>query len=310
MEYVYTFNYPPAQKDLWILEGKYLFCQTLKSKVLLTKNNIPCDTSIFIKAKIDVYHKDSDFDVLLEKIKQTKYQYSSYKVIYLKNEQNHEDYQETLTWCNQVSKCIEGKNLMREQDHTLAVTKLGDEWIFGYYYHGVPSWQKYFKKPYTFSNALDLRLARTVVNIAGRNDMHISLVDPCCGMGSVVLEALSLGYEMKGYDISKEISFKARKNLIYFGYDPDIVQRSAIEQIDVKYDCAIIDIPYNLYTPITHEEQCSILRSARKIADKLILISYDYMDKELLDVGFEIESYCVVKKTEFVSFERKIYVCV
>lgn len=310
MEYVYIFNYPPAQKDLWILESKYLFLEKLEDKVHISNIDVPCATSIFIKAKIDIYQRAHDFDILLKKIEESNYEYSSYKVIYLKNEKNHEDYQETLTWCNRISKCIQGKNLMREQEHTFAVTKIGDEWIFGYYYHGTPEWKKYYKKPYTFSNALDLRLARTVVNIAGMNQLDTTLVDPCCGMGSVVMEALALGYPIKGYDISKEISFKAKKNLMHFMFDPKIIENISIQEIEETYDCGIIDIPYNLYTPITHEEQCSIINSARKICKKLILISYDEMVEEIEMAGFEIENYCIVKKTEFVSFERKIYVCV
>ena len=42
-----------------------------------------------------------------------------------------------------------------------------------------------------FSNSLDIRLARTLINIAGENDQTKTMIDPCCGMGTVVLEATS-----------------------------------------------------------------------------------------------------------------------
>lgn len=38
---------------------------------------------------------------------------------------------------------------------TIAITKLEDQWLCGYYHHGVPSWQKHDDKPNTFSNSLD-----------------------------------------------------------------------------------------------------------------------------------------------------------
>lgn len=48
--------------------------------------------------------------------------------------------------------------------------------------------------PIPFSNSLDIRLARTLINIAGENDISKTIIDPCCGMGTVVLEGLALGY--------------------------------------------------------------------------------------------------------------------
>ena len=59
---------------------------------------------------------------------------------------------------------------MSKPKHTIALTKVNDLWIIGYYHHGVPSWKKYDDKPNTFSNSLDIRLARTLINIAGEND--------------------------------------------------------------------------------------------------------------------------------------------
>ena len=111
----------------------------------------------------------------------------------------------------------------------------------------------------TFSNSLDIRLARTLINIAGENDQTKTMIDPCCGMGTVVLEGLALGYSIKGFDISRDISWKARCNLNHFGFDG--------------------------------------------------LVSYEQMDQEIKQAGFEIRNRILRKKTEFVKFGRYIYVC-
>ncbi len=307
--YLYQFNWPPAQKDLCKLEAKYLFNVDLEDKILITSTNICVDTSVFIKAKIDIYCCEESESILLDKLKQQNIQLDSYKVIYLKNETTHIDYEYSLKMCNQVSKCFTGKIQMKEPETTIAITNVNNIWYVGKYYHGIPSWRNYMKKPYTFSNALDLRLARTVVNIAAKNDPTRSIIDPCCGMAGVVLEGLALGYTICGFDISREVSYKGRLNVEYYGYDPMLINRSDIKDIQGHYDVAIIDIPYNLYAPITHQQQCDILSAARKICDMFILISYDDMTKEVCEAGFTIEDYCVVKKTEFTSFERKIFVC-
>lgn len=309
MDYLYQFNYPPEEEALFKLELKYLFKEEDQNRILLTNTNIPCNTSIFIKGKIKLLATSTTVEELTDLVQQLTLNYTSYKVIYLKNITTHSNYEDTLQWCNILSKVIGGKNVMREQETTLAITKLNDLFYFGVYDHGVPDWKHHHNKPNTFSNGLDLRLARTIINIAGQNDLSKTIVDPCCGMATVVLEGLRLGYSMRGYDISREIAFKARKNVEYYGYDGSIIERGDINLIDGKYDVVIIDIPYNLYGPITHEEQCNIILSARRLGKKFILISYDEMDKELIDAGFEIIDLCRVRKTMFTKFERKVYVC-
>ena len=174
----------------------------------------------------------------------------------------------------------------------------------------VPSWKKHDKKPHTFSNSLDIRLARTLINIAAGDNEKIKIVDPCCGMGTVVLEGLALGLDIEGFDISREISWLARKNLKYFGYDEYLINKVSIHDLQKHYDVAIMDIPYNLYTPITYQEQCQIIQSSRKICDKMIMVTFENMSKEINQAGFLIIDSCLRKKTEYVKFGRYIYVCI
>ncbi|MBM6841356.1 methyltransferase [[Clostridium] spiroforme] len=307
-EYFYLFNYPPEDRDLCHLECQYLFHQPFQ-QCLVTSRNIDVDTSVFIKAKIDIWAFDQDFLQLMEKVKAMHKVYERFKVIYLKNPKVHVDYQESLKRCQDISWYIDGSVDMAHPLHTIALTKLDQGWYIGYYHHGVPSWKKHDSKPHTFSNSLDIRLARTLINIAGENDFSKTLVDPCCGMATVVLEGLALGYDIKGFDISREISWKARNNLIYFGYDGMKIRRQDIRECLQHFDVAIIDIPYNLYTPVTYLQQCQIIEAARKICDKLVLVSYEQMDQELQRAHFVIADKVLRKKTEYVKFGRYIYVC-
>lgn len=309
MKFLYIFNYPPEEEMLFKLEMKYLFKLNDIDRMLVTNIDIPCNTSIFIKSKIDIIASHTVISDLIEEVKNKHLSFNTFKVTYVKNTITHAPYNDTLFWCNTISKLIEGKNLMREQETTLGITKYLDTYYFGIYHHGIPDWKHHHNKPHTFSNALDLRLARTVINIAGGNDMKKTIVDPCCGMATVVLEGLRLGYSIRGYDISREISYKGRKNVEYYGYDGSIIKRCDINDLEEVFDAVIIDIPYNLYSPVTHEQQCEIIKSARRIGKMFILISYDEMDKELIDAGFIIEDLCRVKKTMFTNFERKVYVC-
>ena len=86
-----------------------------------------------------------------------------------------------------------------------------------------------------------------------------------------------------------------------------LITKDDINKHQGHYDIAIIDIPYNLYTPITYKEQCDIINSARKLCNKLVLVSYEQMDQEIKQAGFEIRNRILRKKTEFVKFGRYIY---
>lgn len=304
--YLYLFNYPPEEKELCQLEFKYLFHDLYQRKEYLTSTNIDIDTSIFIKAKVDIYCMSTCFQDILDYIKKEKLYFTDFKVIYLKNSITHMDYQETLKYCKQIAYDIDGSVTMKHPKHTLAITKLENLWIFGYYHHGKPTWKKHDDKPFTFSNSISVRLARTLINIAGQNNKKTTIVDPCCGMGTVVLEGLLLGYSMKGFDISREISWSARKNLMYYHYDGMLIQRKSIQELKEHFDVAIIDIPYNLYTPITYEQQLSILASSRNICNTLILVSYEDMSKELHDLHYQIQDICFLPKA---NMKRYIYVC-
>lgn len=309
-KYLYVFNYPPEDKDLCALEFKALFKDKFISKYYLTDTDYSVDISVFMKAKIDIWAIDQDFDILIEKVKKLNYEYEEFKVIYLKNEITHVDYQETLKKCCDISWAIEGTVNLKKPRHTVAITKLNDEWICGYYHHGIPSWKKHDDKPNTFSNSLDIRLARTLVNIASRGRKDVRIVDPCCGMATVVLEGLALGLDIEGFDISREISWLARKNLMYYGYDGYLINKVSIHDLQKHYDVAIMDIPYNLYTPITYEEQCKMIASSRRICDMMVMVTFEDMSKEINQAGFLIIDSCLRKKTEFVKFGRYVYVCI
>lgn len=309
-KYLYVFNYPPEDKDLCALEFRAMFKDEFKSKYYLTDRDYSVDKSVFVKAKIDIWAINNDFSKLINQVKELHKNYQDFKVIYLKNEVTHVNYQESLQRCKNISWAINGSVNMSKPLHTIAITKLDKQWLCGYYHHGIPSWKKHDDKPNTFSNSLDIRLARTLVNIAAGDNNQVRIVDPCCGMGTVVLEGIALGLDIEGFDISREISWQARQNLKYFGYDEYLINKVSIHNLNKHYDVAIMDIPYNLYTPITYVEQCKMIQSSRKICDKMVMVTFEDMSKEINQAGFLILDSCLRKKTEYVKFGRYIYVCI
>jgi tRNA G10 N-methylase Trm11 len=121
----------------------------------------------------------------------------------------------------------------------------------------------------------------------------------------VVIEALSMGVNAKGYEINRPIAINAQQNLSFFNY-PDVITEGDMHTIKDHFDVAIIDIPYGLYQVVTLEEQQEIINTARRIADRLILVTYDNMEKMIDVAGFELIEKVRVAKGKLV---RWVNVC-
>jgi tRNA G10 N-methylase Trm11 len=162
------------------------------------------------------------------------------------------------------------------------------------------------KKPRDYSIALPTRVARAVVNIAVPQPAGVRAIDPCCGIGTALVEARSMGIDIIGRDINPLAVIGARENLAHFGLTGEVTI-GAIEAIEASYDVAIIDLPYNHVTKISEVSELLILREARRIARRAVIISHRRLDEQLEEAGFSIESRCESRKG--TSFIRHITVC-
>lgn len=163
-----------------------------------------------------------------------------------------------------------------------------------------------YSKPHSYSHSLNVRDARTLVNIAIGNNENMTIVDPCCGVGTVVLEALSMGLNIRGYDINRDVSYQARLNLEHYGYDPLLIEKKDIHDLKQYFDVAIMDIPYGVYSPFTYEQQISLIHATTLMTNRLVLVSHVLMNKELENEDYQmIDQSCIVKG----NFKRYITLC-
>ena len=307
-DYLYFFNCSHLEMELFEGEFETLFKQKHLEDHLVTDIFVPVDNSVYIKDVIEILGRNNDFDNLLAGIRKQKIRYEDYKVVYLKNKESHVDYHQSLALARQVGLAIDGKVNMNNPRTTIAITYLDGEYFVGQLFHGQESWKKFANKPHTFCNALDLRMCKTLINLAVGTNKDLKVVDPCCGMGAVVLEGLNQGIDIVGYDISRTNSYKARLNLEHFGYDGQLIARMAIADLNVKKDVAIIDLPYNLYTPITEAQQKNIILSGLRLAPKLILVAHDEYDEWFIQNGISVRRKMTVKKFDNGKFARIVYI--
>jgi len=170
------------------------------------------------------------------------------------------------------------------------------------------SWQKHKKKPRSYSNSISINIAKALVNIGAKGNKETSLLDACCGVGTIMLEACYAGNNIEGCDINWKICRNARANLSHFNYTAT-VYRSDIKDLDKRYDAAIIDLPYNLLSSATNTDLIHIIESTAKITDRLVIVSISDVTNIIHNAGFRIADCCSVSKRGKTNFSRKIWVC-
>ena len=148
-------------------------------------------------------------------------------------------------------------------------------------------------------------MARALVNIAVPELTGVKVIDPCCGIGTVLVEALSMGVNITGSDYNPLVMKGIRNNLTHFGLSGPVFLRD-IRDITEMYDVAIIDMPYNLCSVVSDKEKFEMLRCARRLVKKMVVVTTEDIDGILNEVGFEIADRCEATKGKFI---RQIIVC-
>jgi len=304
-EYFYLINFSQQEKELCQLEMKYIFNYRPEGKYVLSDIDTNPTRSPFIKEKISILFSGNSIEDLVEKVIENKIAYEEFKVIYLKSGDCDVEYKERLKSVSAIGYVVKGEPNIHNPKIIIGISKIQDRWILGIYDKNDFKWHIHDRKPYSYSNALSLKVAKALVNIAVANNYQTKLVDPCCGIGTVVIEAMDLGINVKGYEINELIAENAQRNLEFFGFD-NVIKQKDMHSIEEKFDVAIIDMPYGIFTPTTVEKQKDIIKSVSRFCKKLILVTITDMDEVLRVENFNIVDKCSVNKN---NFKRFITVC-
>lgn len=307
--FIYTYNCSPEELSLCQMELRSLFGIETDAPILKSSIEINPSRSPFIKERIDVIYDGDTLETILEQVTKVQLKEESFKVYFVKT--NDLDPSEKIHFKKRreiersIGLQISGEPDLDHPDQIFGIVTLGGRWYFGKYHKSEPVWLHHLKKPREYSTALSTRVARAVVNIAVPNPKGIQAIDPCCGIGTVLVEALSMGIDMDGRDINPLATNGTRENIAYFGYKGD-VKTGPIAEVTKNYDVAIIDMPYNIVTYVTPEEQLEMLQHARRFATKLVVVTTENIDEIIREAGFEITDRCEARKS---LFTRHILLC-
>lgn len=301
----YVINYTEYEEDLCKMEIKYLFGTIPCKKYFFSFQELNPSRSAFIKSRIKIIYSADTINKIIDLIICNNFSSQKFKVCFISTEDEDMSYKEKLKAQYDIGFNIKGRADIHNPCILFGIAHVDNKWIFGELMKNDLTWKYDSNKRFSYSNALGVKTARALVNIAADNDLKCSLADPCCGIGTVVIEALSMGIHIKGYEINPIVAEKAKSNLEYLGL-PDVIMSEDMHDITEKFDAAIIDLPYGLFSLTTHEAQLDIIKTARKIADRMLIITFENMDKDLVNCGFQIKDRCTIKKS---SFTRHVTLC-
>ncbi len=306
--YIYSFNYDYNEEDLCKLESRQVFNEEGKNKLIFSDIKIEPSSSPYIKKRLDILLYSEDYSALIHKIKKESIRIEGFKVEYLVLDGDTTAYAERLKKLKDIGNSIEGFPDYTSPTIMYALCYYRGIWYFGVLIKNNFAWHKHNQKPCSYSNSISMTIAKALVNIAAKANKEYNLLDACCGVGTILLEACFAGYSIEGCDINEKICKDGRKNLSHFNYTANVFH-SDIKDMDTRYEAAIIDLPYNVFSHVNDDTILHIIESTADLTNRLVIVSIEDISNLISSSGLRISDYCSVNKRGKTKFARKIWVC-
>lgn len=307
--FLYVYTWQEDEYELVQLEQRSFFGTSSGQSYVLSDVDVAIDRSPFIKTKLTVLASGATLDDIVPFAQKLTYDGETFRVLSLNSaalgDEPKQPFPERQLAERTLGNVIPGEPDLKNAAVVFGIVKVDGIWHFGQLEKAEAMWLKHQVKPHSYSTALGTRLARAIVNIAAPRPEGVTMIDPCCGIGTVLVEALSMDIPILGRDMNWFVAQGSRKNIAHFGYE-GTVELGPIEDVTEHYDVAIIDMPYNLFTSASYEEQYAIVKEARRIADRAVFVAIEPMDDMFNEAGFTIVDKANVPKGYFL---RLVYVC-
>ena len=307
-KYIYRVNHDKNEGPLAQLEIRALMDHAFKSKIFASDKKVNPSLSPFVKHRLEVLFCHENLDQIIQKVKAASLRDEDFLIKYLDHEKESLSFKDHRKICKAIGMVMLGYPSFESPKKTFGILNLEDHWYFGILEENKGDWHRHRDKPRSYSSAINARIAKALVNIASKGDLTKSLIDPCCGVGTVLIEALYSGYKIRGMDINPKVVNDTLENLAYYDYTAPVFVGD-IKEIKEKYDAAIIDLPYNILSRFDDAAQDRIIQHSAKIAHRLVFVSSASIQENLDKHHLKVLDYAEIKKMGKTTFKRCIWVC-
>ncbi|MBN7772312.1 TRM11 family SAM-dependent methyltransferase [Clostridium aminobutyricum] len=307
-QFMYNVNYNIQDHNMCAFEMKALFDIELDDKVFFTNKEVDPSISPFLKNRIKIIYKKKTFHEILDLITADDFRANDFMVKYVGMYNRDPNINQGKKLSKEIGLRIYGYPSFQSPKIMLGITSYQGYWYFGYLKQNNYEWRAHKQKPYSFSSALGVNMAKVLINVASRGEPSKRLIDACCGVGTVLLEGVFAGYDICGWEINPRIARLARLNLDHYQYKAKIVTGD-MKEIKEQVDAVIVDLPYNNFSRFDEEQQLDIIRHAKQIADRMIIVTSTDIREQLCTEQLKIIDYCRAEKTVKGDFARYIWIC-
>lgn len=184
----------------------------------------------------------------------------------------------------QVANAITGRPDLTAPQVRLAIVASDQGWVCGRLIaKGRNRWLEGMHRPHHFSSALPQRLSRALVNLVAAPGE--TLIDPCCGIGTVLMEALDAGIVAFGADMNGPMLKLVATNLEHFGL-PCRLFRADATKLTGDFAGAVLDLPYGRNLIGNLDLWRRLIAPLREAARRTVIVAPRRLDDLLAELGF------------------------
>jgi tRNA G10 N-methylase Trm11 len=302
MAYVYRLAHMEHERDLAVLEGLALVPgATVDGRLLWASEAHDVRRAAFVSFGVKVLAEGATAEELVARARELHREAHAFRIDLERVPPGPVVDSQALIVA--LANALHGKpNLSQPEERYLILAREG-RFIFGPVVsrsnHG---WRPHETKPHYYSCSLLARVARAMVNLVARPGDAVC--DPCCGVGSILLEAADLGLRCVGWDLNEKIVPGALANLRHYGYEALIGVGDA-RTVAGRFDVVVTDLPYGHSTPVDPGLARAILANTARLAPRLCIATLDPLEEDLAATGYDLQARVCCPAG---SLQRLIYV--
>lgn len=254
----------------------------------------------YLTEAYEVLGYGGNFDQLLADVHQRTagLDLDGFRIEYLDWDRQHLDNRQYIgPLANVLSETAHAQPDLANPRHQLALLITANDWALGRLVgKAARDYQMHITKPYRSSSSLPVRLARAMINLLPPGTETV--LDPCCGIGTLPMEAASLGYQTSCGDQSPKMAGMTRHNLAHFGLSAEVVCRDARDWQE-RFDAVVTDLPYGMASHTRREKVPvveSILQHLPSLTSYALIVAQADLSRMLKDAGFDTVEVFTIKK--------------
>jgi len=205
--------------------------------------------------------------------------------------------------CGEIGRYINGFPRLDDPEHELALVIDQGHVLFGRLLaRNTTDWHERIHKPFSFSASLEPRVARAAVNLVAEPGQAI--IDPCCGSGTIVIEAASMGVRAAGFDVSWEMPGRAALNAWHFSLDA-LFGVGDIRSLGGDFDAVVTNLPYDVFCHVPPGFYEDALRNLPRLAPRAAVFAGHDLSADAERAGLRVDRIAVQQTG---SFRRCLHV--